>query len=57
MPDLDEAEQISRSFEQKCRFSQVVGCIDGSHIPITAPDEGNAILSTGKDMHRWFYKA
>ena len=30
-------DDTSRDFSQKCQFQNVVGAIDGSHIPITAP--------------------
>lgn len=40
MPDEQEAQVLSRKFERKCKFLSVIGCIDGSHIPVTAPAEG-----------------
>lgn len=40
MPDSGEAERISTSFETISGIPQIIGCIDGSHIPIIAPEEG-----------------
>lgn len=40
MPDADECQHISSKFHQSSGLPQIVGCIDGSHIPILAPSEG-----------------
>lgn len=41
MPDNEEAKIISKNFEKKSGLPQIIGCIDGSHIPILAPSEGS----------------
>ncbi|XP_011884106.1 PREDICTED: putative nuclease HARBI1, partial [Vollenhovia emeryi] len=40
MPSEDEAEFISLQFKRKSFIPQLIGSIDGTHIPITAPQEG-----------------
>ena len=35
----EEIERITAAFEAKFGFSQVIGCIDGTHIPIKQPNE------------------
>ncbi|XP_011862451.1 PREDICTED: putative nuclease HARBI1 isoform X1 [Vollenhovia emeryi] len=40
MPSEDEAKFISLQFERKSSIPQLIGSIDGTHIPITAPQEG-----------------
>lgn len=41
MPDAEESKQISESFQMKSALPQIIGCIDGSHIPILPPTEGS----------------
>ena len=43
-PDLikftkEEIEHVTAAFEAKFGFPQVIGCIDGTHIPIKQPNE------------------
>lgn len=40
MPSKDEAKFISLQFKTKSFIPQLIGSIDGTHIPITAPHEG-----------------
>lgn len=40
MPSEDEANFISLQFEKNSLIPQLIGSIDGTHIPITAPHEG-----------------
>lgn len=40
MPDLYEASEIAINFEKISCIPQIIGCIDGTHIPILAPSEG-----------------
>lgn len=40
MPQDIEALEISTKFEAACHIPNILGCIDGSHIPITAPSNG-----------------
>lgn len=42
LPDEKEAEEIAKRFECKSNIPQIIGAIDGSHIPITPPTEGRA---------------
>lgn len=39
-PDKNDAKQIAQKFERKTHFLQVMGAIDGTHIPIMAPTDG-----------------
>lgn len=39
MPDNDECQQIA-SFEKKTNIPELIGAIDGSHIPILPPSDG-----------------
>lgn len=36
----EEAEAISRRFEISCHLPQILGAIDGTHIPMLAPQKG-----------------
>lgn len=38
-PNREEQTQIERSFFRKTGFPGIVGCIDGSHIPIPGPSD------------------
>ncbi|XP_043244298.1 protein ALP1-like [Amphibalanus amphitrite] len=40
MPTADEAKEIAQRWEDKWGFPQAYGAIDGTHIPVTAPEEG-----------------
>ncbi|XP_071577858.1 uncharacterized protein [Temnothorax nylanderi] len=40
MPNQDEAKYIAMQFENISHIPQILGCIDGTHIPITVPEEG-----------------
>lgn len=40
LPNIYEAVEIAMNFEKISHIPQIVGCIDGSHIPILAPAEG-----------------
>lgn len=40
MPNEAECEGISVQFERKSGIPQLIACIDGSHIPIITPPEG-----------------
>ncbi|XP_020293375.1 protein ALP1-like [Pseudomyrmex gracilis] len=40
MPNQDEAKYIAMIFENVSHIPQIIGCIDGTHIPITVPEEG-----------------
>ena len=40
MPSADEAEEIAQRWEAKWAFPQAYGAIDGTHIPVTAPEDG-----------------
>lgn len=40
MPNDQASQIISTRFKAICGIPQIIGCIDGSHIPILAPSEG-----------------
>jgi hypothetical protein len=40
MPNDIEANEIAAQFKEVCKLPQVIGCIDGTHIPILAPADG-----------------
>lgn len=48
MPDESEAQNIANNFEKITHIPQIIGAIDGSHIPITPPLEGNADFKNRK---------
>ncbi|KAK7907081.1 hypothetical protein WMY93_015693 [Mugilogobius chulae] len=39
-PTLEEAREISSRFEKKFKLPQIIGCIDGTHVPILPPCDG-----------------
>ncbi|RXM27465.1 Parathyroid hormone/parathyroid hormone-related peptide receptor [Acipenser ruthenus] len=41
VPTEEEAKSISRRFEDKCVIPQIVWCVDGTHIPFSAPSDGH----------------
>lgn len=51
MPNAIEAKVISEEFRQTNGFPQTIGCIDGSHIPITAPSNGSKDYLNRKGFH------
>ncbi|XP_039311912.1 protein ALP1-like isoform X1 [Solenopsis invicta] len=40
MPDNDECHKIAADFEKKTHIPQLIGAIDGTHIPILPPSDG-----------------
>ncbi|GAB0091360.1 protein ANTAGONIST OF LIKE HETEROCHROMATIN PROTEIN 1 [Sergentomyia squamirostris] len=40
MPNEDQCQRSSREFEQLSGLPQIIRAVDGSHIPITVPEEG-----------------
>lgn len=40
MPGENECREISTAFEEKSKIPQLIGCIDGTHIPMTPPSDG-----------------
>lgn len=41
MPELEEAILIAQRFELATGYPQAIGCIDGTHVAITPPEEGS----------------
>lgn len=39
MPDNNECQQIAASFEMKTHIPQIIGAIDGTHVPILPPSD------------------
>ncbi|XP_063070484.1 uncharacterized protein LOC134461506 [Engraulis encrasicolus] len=40
VPSVEEARRTAREFKAKYHLPQVIGCIDGTHIPIHPPTDG-----------------
>lgn len=40
MPSEQEAKSISRDFETMCGIPNIIGAIDGTHVPILPPKDG-----------------
>ncbi|XP_054645639.1 uncharacterized protein si:ch211-121a2.4 isoform X2 [Dunckerocampus dactyliophorus] len=40
VPTVEEAIDIARRFEQKFNIPQILGCIDGTHVPVLPPSDG-----------------
>lgn len=40
MPDDNECYEIAVAFEKKTHIPQLIGAIDGTHIPILPPSDG-----------------
>lgn len=40
MPDNNECREIAAAFEKKTHIPQLIGTIDGTHIPILPPSDG-----------------
>jgi len=40
VPTTDEAISIASRFKQKFNIPQIIGCIDGTHIPVLPPSDG-----------------
>ena len=50
-PDHEECVQIAQAFERKYSLPNVLGAIDGSHIPISASRDGAADFRNRKSYH------
>lgn len=50
-PSAEEAEDIARHFEEITNIPQLIGAIDGSHIPITPPKMGSADFFNRSGYH------
>ncbi|XP_078495283.1 uncharacterized protein LOC144750105 [Ciona intestinalis] len=50
MPDKEEPLKIAARFEKKSHFPRVMGCIDGSHIAVTAPLQGKKDYTNRKGL-------
>lgn len=40
MPNKQECDEICSGFEAKSKIPQIIGAIDGTHIPILPPSDG-----------------
>ncbi|EZA59385.1 hypothetical protein X777_00507, partial [Ooceraea biroi] len=57
MPKNDECQTIAALFERRTNIPQLIGAIDGSHIPILPPSDDNIeIILIVKDCLRWYCK-
>lgn len=52
-PDQNEQNEISNYFERKNGFPGIIGCLDGTHIPICAPKESPASYVNRKGFYRF----
>ena len=55
-PSGEALEKVINGFESKWGFPQSAGAIDGSHIPISAPNSTTPTLTTEKGGIQWSYK-
>lgn len=39
-PSEDECKHLSDGFKERCCIPNIIGAIDGCHIPVSAPSEG-----------------
>lgn len=56
-PDQNEQNEISNYFERKNGFPGIIGCLDGTNIPICAPKEAQLLTSIKRDSTVFNYKA
>jgi len=57
MPNEQEAKEIARQFEAQYKIPQVLGAIDGSHIPILPPAVGRTDFKNRKMWCSWVLQA
>jgi hypothetical protein len=51
LPEGDALREVVRGFQIRCGFPQCAGAIDGSHIPIIAPEENHVDYFNRKGWH------
>ena len=57
VPTTREARAIAKRFEDKFHIPQVIGCIDGSHIPVLAPKAGYTDFQNRKGWTSYILQA
>ena len=50
-PNVDGQKRIQLRFQEKYGFPKVLGCVDGSHIPIVAPSKNEPPYVNRKGYH------
>uniref|UniRef100_A0A671UEH1 DDE Tnp4 domain-containing protein n=1 Tax=Sparus aurata TaxID=8175 RepID=A0A671UEH1_SPAAU len=53
VPTTEEAISIVRRFEQKFHIPQIIGCIDGTRIPVLLPSDGYKDFANGKGLQAY----
>ncbi|XP_039638609.1 protein ANTAGONIST OF LIKE HETEROCHROMATIN PROTEIN 1-like [Perca fluviatilis] len=51
LPEGDALQKVLQGFQMRCGFPQCAGAIDGSHIPIIAPEENHVDYFNRKGWH------
>ncbi|XP_077091696.1 uncharacterized protein LOC143744162 [Siphateles boraxobius] len=51
LPEGDALREVVQGFQMRCGFPQCAGAIDGSHIPIIAPEENHVDYFNRKGWH------
>ena len=47
----NELRRVKRGFQQKANFPNVIGCIDGTHIPVKKPNQNSAAFRNRKGFY------
>ncbi|KAL2091347.1 hypothetical protein ACEWY4_013610 [Coilia grayii] len=57
VPTTEEAISIASRFEQKFHIPQIIGCIDGTHIPVLPPTDGHKYFVNRKGWPSYVLQA
>lgn len=57
VPTLNEARDIAARFKKKFMIPQIIGCIDGTHIPVLPPSDGRRDFINSKGWPSYVLQA